>query len=176
VLWLAPADDSGTARHAVGNLRQAARVRGIDPDRLVFAAPAPSFAEHLARHRLADLFLDTAPCGSQWAAANALWAGLPVVACSGETFASRIAVSLLHGAGLPELVTESLNGYEALALKLAKDTALLQSLTRRLADHNARVTLFDAERYRRQIEAAYFRMWQIYQSGERPYSFTVEAN
>jgi predicted O-linked N-acetylglucosamine transferase (SPINDLY family) len=83
---------------------------------------------------------------------------------------------LLHGAGLPELVTENLSDYEALALRLGKDTALLEALKRRLADHNARVTLFDAESYRRQIEAAYLKMWEIYQSGASPRSFIVEAN
>ena len=146
------------------------------PDRIVFAAPVSSFAEQLTRHRLADLFLDTAPCGSQWAAINALWTGVPVLTCKGLTFASRISESSLYAAGLPEFVTESLRDYEALALRLAKDTALLQSLRRRLADHNARVTLFDAERYRRQIEAAYLRMWEIYLSGEAPHSFAVETN
>jgi len=176
VLWLTSPDGSQTAQRAADNLRRAAGARSVDPDRLIFAGAEASFPEHLARHRLADLFLDTAPCGSQWAAANALLAGLPVVTFCGETFASRVSASLLYAAGLPDLATGSLSDYESLAMRLAKDTTLLRSLKSRLADNNARITLFDAERYRRQIEAAYVTMSEIAQRGEQPRSFTVNAN
>ena len=116
VLWLPEHHPSATR-----NLLREAAQRGIDGARLVFAAPVPSPAGHLARLRLADLFLDTLPYNAHSTANDALWAGLPVLTCIGNSFAGRVAASLLHAVGLPELITESLSSYEALALKLARD-------------------------------------------------------
>ena len=113
VLWLLEANAL-----VKDNLREEARQRGVDPDRLIFAPKLPS-PEHLARHRLADLFLDTLPYNAHTTASDALWAGLPVLTCAGETFAGRVAGSLLHAVGLPELVTTSLEEYETLARKLS---------------------------------------------------------
>ena len=169
VLWLLV--DNATAQN---NLRQEAAARGIDPARLVFGAQL-SLEEHLARHRLADLFLDTLPYNAHTTASDALWAGLPLVVCRGETFAGRVAASLLHAIGLPELVTGSLDEFEALALQLATDSSRLQSIRRKLAQNRLSYPLFDTDRFRRHIEAAYLTAWEIWQRGESPRSFKVEA-
>ncbi len=168
VLWLFQANDAACA-----NLRREAQVRGIDPARLVFA-PFRDPGEHLARIACADLFLDTLPCNAHTTASDALWAGVPLMTCMGETFAGRVAASLLHAAGLPELVTKTLPDYEALALKLATDPALLQSLRRRLALNRSSCALFDTARFTRHIESAYTTMWEIARRGEGPRSFAVD--
>jgi predicted O-linked N-acetylglucosamine transferase (SPINDLY family) len=162
VLWLLEANVVATR-----NLRGEAAKRGVDPERLVFA-PRASAADHLARQRHADLFIDTLPYNAHTTASDALWAGLPVLTCLGETFAGRVAASLLQAAGLDELITTSLSDYEALALKLARDPALLASIKTRLAQNRDSCPLFDTARATRGIEAAYTLMWQRYQNGERP--------
>jgi protein O-GlcNAc transferase len=169
VLWLL-GDNTAAER----NLRQEAHARGIDPARLIFA-PRLALAEHLARQRLADLFLDTLPINAHTTASDALWAGLPVVTCRGNSFVARVAASILCAAGLPELVTENLAQYEACALRLATDQALLASLRRRLEDNRSSCALFDIERYTRHIEAAFTTMWDVAQRGEPPRSFSVAA-
>jgi predicted O-linked N-acetylglucosamine transferase (SPINDLY family) len=152
VLWLKqpPADTRI-------NLEKEAAARGIAPARLVFADNAP-LDVHLARHRLADLFLDTLPYNAHATAADALWAGLPVLTCKGNAFAGRVAASLLGAAGLHELVTENLADYETLALSLARDPARLQKLKGKLTQNLQTAPLFDADRFRPSIEAAYVRM------------------
>jgi len=127
----------------------------------------------LARLRLADLFVDTLYYNAHATAADALWAGLPIVTCAGATFASRVAGSLLTAVGLPELVTYSLADYEALACKLARDPELLATIRRRLARQRETYPLFDTERFTRYIEAAYTTMWQRHQRGEPAQSFAV---
>jgi predicted O-linked N-acetylglucosamine transferase (SPINDLY family) len=149
VLWLL--EDNAGARV---NLEREARARGVDPARLVFARRLPH-AEHLARHRLADLFLDTLPYNAHTGASDALWAGLPLVTCAGSTFAGRVAGSLLHAVGLPELATRSLAEYEALALQLASDRRRLRQLRERLAANRGAAPLFDTERFRQNLESAY---------------------
>jgi protein O-GlcNAc transferase len=168
VLWLLR-DNDGAER----NLRQHAGRRGIDPSRLVFAGRLPP-DEHLARHGLADLFLDTLPCNAHTTASDALWAGLPVLTCLGEAFAGRVAASLLHAVGAPELIAGNLDDYEALALRLARDPALLAELKERLTRNSATCPLFDTDRFARHIEAAYMTMWQTWQRGEPAKSFSVE--
>jgi protein O-GlcNAc transferase len=167
VLWLL--DDNPAA---TGNLRAAAAARGIDPARLVFA-PRIAPADHLARHRLADLFLDTLPYNAHTTASDALWAGLPVVTCQGTAFDGRVAASLLVAAGLPELVTQSQADYEALARALGDDPARLAALRDRLARNRNRSPLFDTDRFRHAIEAAYLRMLEIRRRGEPAQSFSV---
>ena len=168
VLWLL--EDN---RWAKGNLQHEAQARGVDPARLIFA-PRMDLGEHLARHRLADLFLDTLPCNAHTTASDALWAGVPVLTCAGGTFAGRVAGSLLHAVGLPELVTHHLPDYEALALKLAQDPSLLGTLHAKLARNRSTRPLFDTDRFRRHIESAYETMWEICQRGERPRAFAVD--
>ncbi len=128
---------------------------------------------HLARHRLADLFLDTLPCCAHTTASDALWAGLPVLTCSGTTFAGRVAASLLHALGLPELVMPSLAEYEATALRLAGDPAALAALKAKVAAHRGTHPLFDTARFCRGIEAAYIEMHARARRGEAPVGFSV---
>jgi protein O-GlcNAc transferase len=168
VLWLV--QDNSDAKE---NLRKEAAVRGIDPARLVFAGrQGPE--EYLARYRLADLFVDTLPYNAHTTASDALWMGLPLLTCRGDSFVGRVATSLLYAAGLPELATHDLGEYEALALRLATDAPLLRGLRHRLAQNRATCPLFDTDRFRRHIESAYRTMWELQQCGESPRSFSVE--
>jgi protein O-GlcNAc transferase len=168
MLWLLRANEG-----AERNLRREAGRRGIDPSRLVFAGRLPP-AEHLARHRLADLFLDTLPYNAHTTASDALWMGLPVLTCKGEAFAGRVAASLLQAVGIPELITANLEDYQTLALKLAHDPAWLAEIKAKLMGHRNTYPLFDAVRFTRHIEAAYTKMWETWQRGEAPKSFSVE--
>lgn len=167
VLWLLQA-----GQDMQQNLQQEARLRGVEPGRLVFAPKRP-LPEHLARYQVADLFLDTAPCGAHTTASDALWAGLPVLTYAGATFAARVAGSLLHGVGLAELVTDSLAHYEALALHLAQQRDQLQALRARLLEQRHRAPLFDTPRFTRHLEAAYAHMWARHQQGMAPQAFDV---
>jgi predicted O-linked N-acetylglucosamine transferase (SPINDLY family) len=152
VLWLKQAGDK-----ARENLQEAAKARGIETGRLIFAKAAP-LDVHLARHGLADLFLDTLPYNAHATACDALWAGLPVLTRRGTAYAGRVAASLLTAAGLPELITETAEEYEALALTLARDRARLRALRDKLAANRATAPLFDTPRLARDLEAAYIRM------------------
>ena len=169
VLWLL--DDNPTA---VRNLKREAEARGVSAQRLVFAPRRP-LEEHLARHRLADLFLDTLPCNAHTTASDALWAGLPLLTCTGETFAARVAASLLSAVGLPELIVDSLEAYEALAIKLGRDPRALSQLKTRLAQHRDTAPLFDTEGFARHLESAYLTMWERAQKGLPAESFAVAA-
>jgi predicted O-linked N-acetylglucosamine transferase (SPINDLY family) len=167
VLWLLR-----THPFAEENLGREAAARGIDPARLVYADRV-SLERHLARHRLADLFLDTLPYNAHTTASDALWTGLPVVTCLGRAFAGRVAASLLYAIGLPELVTHGLEEYEACALRLATEPSLLGTLRDRLSRNRPTHPLFDSDRYRRHIEAAYTTMWELWQRGESPRNFAI---
>jgi predicted O-linked N-acetylglucosamine transferase (SPINDLY family) len=147
VLWLldSPARD---------NLRGTATARGVDASRLVFAPRLPA-DQHLARHQLADLFLDTLPYNAHTTCSDALWAGLPVVTCYGKAFHGRVAASLLKAIDLPELVTTRLQDYEARALELATNAALLQATREKLQRNRTTTPLYDSDRFRKNIEAAY---------------------
>ena len=170
VLWLAR--DNAVAQR---NLQAGAAARGIDPARLVFANRVDSPADHLARHRLADLFLDTIPYNAHSTAASALWTGLPVITCMGQTFQSRVGASLLRAMGLPELVTHSLEEYGQLAGLLAREPARLAAIQQRLEANRLTSPLFDTDRFARHIEAAYTGMWERHRDGEQPESFSVAA-
>jgi protein O-GlcNAc transferase len=169
VLWLLEANDTFHA-----NLRAEAERQGVGGERLIFAPIIP-VAEHLARLRLADLFLDTLPYNAHTTASDALWAGLPLVTCRGTAFAGRVAASLLGVMGMPELVTENPEDYERLALKLAWDPALLKSLRDKISQNRASSPLFDTALYRRHIEEAYKSMWHIAERGEAPRGFRVNG-
>jgi protein O-GlcNAc transferase len=170
VLWVRDSNEAATA-----NLRREAEKRGVAASRLVFAKFSKSMETHLARHHLADLFLDTLPYNAHTTASDALWMGLPVLTCLGTTFAGRVAASLLRAAGLEELIALSLEEYEKLAVKLAQDPALLNSLRERIVVSRRLSPLFDTARFTRHIEAAYIQMWGRLQRGEPPSAFTVEA-
>jgi predicted O-linked N-acetylglucosamine transferase (SPINDLY family) len=162
VLWLLDAN-----LQAKGNLRAEARARGIDPLRLIFAPKLP-LAQHLARLANADLVLDTLPYNAHTTASDALWAGVPVVTCPGETFASRVAASLLRAAELPELVAASLEEYVSVALRLAQEPSGLAALKAKLRSRRSTCALFDSERYARNLEALYERMFERWRSGLPP--------
>jgi predicted O-linked N-acetylglucosamine transferase (SPINDLY family) len=150
VLWLARTDEV-----AAENLRREAVRRGVDPERLVFATRVPSLADHLARQRLADLFLDTLPYNAHATAVDALWVGLPVLTRLGEGFAGRVAASLLTSIGLPELITLTPQEYEDTAVQLAHDPGRLVAVKRKLAEHRLTTPLFDTRTFIRDLESAY---------------------
>ena len=165
VLWLL-----ATNKSAETNLRMEAQRRRIDPSRLVFA-PKKKLSEHLARHAFADLFLDTLPYNAHTTASDALWAGLPVVTCQGETFPGRVCASLLQAVGLPQLITTSLSDYENLALRLANSPDLLKEIRSQLLHNRTTFPLFDIARFTAHLETAYAKMWRRWQAGEKPQSF-----
>jgi predicted O-linked N-acetylglucosamine transferase (SPINDLY family) len=170
VLWLS---ESGAT--AVANLRREAKSNGVSPDRLIFATRVPSVADHLARLRQSDLFVDTLPYNAHTTAADALWVGVPVLTCPGATFPARVAASLNNAIGLPELIVPSLEEYEKLALALACDPSGLSALKAKLARHRGTYPLFDTKRFARNIEAAYRTMWERYQQGRTPESFAFDS-
>ena len=162
VLWILEDNTS-----AAENLKKEAVARGIGADRLIFAKRVP-LPEHLARHQLADLFLDTLPCNAHTTASDALWSGLPMLTCLGETFAGRVGASLLKAIGLPELITNTLESYERMAVDLASDPEKLAAIRRVLAGNRQTTPLFDTGLYTKHIEAAYQAMYERYQAGLSP--------
>jgi len=166
-LWLL--EDNATA---VGNFRRAAEARGVAPERLVFATRVGA-GEHLARQRLANLFLDTLPYGAHTTASDALWAGLPVLTCLGPTFAGRVGASLLGAVGMPELITRSLDEYESVALRLARDPAELRAVRTKLEANRGGAPLFDTARFTRHLETALVTMHERAERGQAPESFDV---
>lgn len=167
VLWLL---ESNAA--APENLRREAARHGVAPERLVFAPKLPVH-EHLARQRLADLSLDTLPCNAHTTATDALWLGVPHLTCRGSTFAGRVAASLLNALGLPELIAENLPEYERLAQALANDPDRLAEVRARLGRQRESAPLFDTNRFRRHLEAAYRSMWETHQRGDAPAAITI---
>ena len=155
ILWLL--EDNALAAE---NLRLEAKRRGVDEKRLVFATRLPP-SEHLARHRHADLLLDTFPCNAHTTASDALWAGLPVLTLMGESFASRVAASLLNAAGLPELVTETQAGYEALAIELANNVNRLDLLKLKLVNNLKNTPLYNTALFTSHLEGLYAELCQL---------------
>jgi predicted O-linked N-acetylglucosamine transferase (SPINDLY family) len=162
VLWLF--DDNPWAN---ANLRKQAALRGIEPERLLFARHRP-LAEHMARHSLAHLLLDTAPYNAHTTASDALWAGLPVLTRIGETFAGRVAASLLRAVGVPELITETDSEFEELAVDLAHNPDRLHALRRRLEASRHTAPLFDTLAFTHQLEAAFSAMAERHHAGLTP--------
>lgn len=169
VLWLMRYNDQ-----AADNLRREAVERGVDPARLVFASRTPLLKDHFARHRLADLFLDTLPFNAHTTAIDALYAGLPVLTARGTTFVGRVAESQLHAIGLADMVADNLEAYEAAALRLARNPIELKAVRDRLAKNRLDHPLFDSARLCRHIEAAYIKMYEHHRRGEQPAPFAVE--
>jgi protein O-GlcNAc transferase len=169
VLWLLEPQQA-----AATVLRDRLALRGLDPGRLIFAPTAPP-AEHRARVAVADLALDCHPYGSHTTASDMLWAGVPLVALSGDTFASRVSASVLTAAGLPELITRSLDEYEQLALRLAMDRAQLAELKGRLQAHRATAALFDTARFTRNLERALTAIWERHAGGLPPDHVSIGA-
>ena len=162
VLWLLKAN-----KWAEQNLRRESQSRGVHPDRLVFADRMPT-PEHLSRHRLADLFLDTFNFNAHTTASDALWMGVPVVTKLGLGFSARVAGSLLNAIGLPELATTSAEQYERLALDLATNSETLVEIRRKLLERRNTAPLFDTELFANHIERAYQQAYQRYFDGKEP--------
>jgi predicted O-linked N-acetylglucosamine transferase (SPINDLY family) len=165
VLWLLEA-----VAPFAQNIARHAQAHGVAPQRILFAPDRPP-DRHLARLGLADLFLDGQPYNAHTTGSDALWAGVPLLTRRGAAFPGRVAASLLYAAGLPELVTETVEDYEALAIKLATDSEMFTALKRRITKNCA---LFDTDLFRRNLEAAYTCMWKQWLSGGNPQPFAVQ--
>ena len=168
VLWLFQDHDWAT-----NNLKKEAQERGIEASRLVFAKRLP-LEEHLARHRQADLFLDTFPYNAHTTASDALWAGLPLLTMKGESFASRVAASLLTAIDLPELITSSQEHYETLAIELATNPAKLKAIKVKLESNRLTTPLFDTPRFTKNLEHAYTKMYERYHADLPPDNIYIE--
>jgi predicted O-linked N-acetylglucosamine transferase (SPINDLY family) len=163
VLWLAEGNP-----FVAENLRQAAIQQGISAARLIFARRLPDIGQHLARQRLADLFLDTLPYNAHTTSCDALWAGLPVLTCAGEVYAARVAASLLNAMNLPELITARMEDYEARAIELATQPEKLRAIKAKLALNRLRAPLFDTPLFTRHIETAFFEVHARFRGGLTP--------
>jgi predicted O-linked N-acetylglucosamine transferase (SPINDLY family) len=163
VLWLSQSNEAAT-----DNLRRECLRRGVAGERLIFAKRMPSPADHLARHRAADLFLDTRPYNAHATAINALWTGLPVLTFPGEGFASRVAASLLKAIGLPELIATSARDYEDTAVRMAEDPRFHAAIKEKLAHNRLRQPLFDTPRFTRNLETAYSKILERFHAGLPP--------
>jgi len=170
VLWI-----PGSSPTVMANLQREAMAHGIASERLIFARYEKKPENHLARLRLADLFLDTLPYNAHSTAAEALWAGLPLLTCQGNSFQARVAASLLQTIGLPELVTRSLGEYEERAIALARDPEQLAAIREKLAGRRDTSPLFDTRRFTRDLEFVYATMWKRQQSGLLPETFSMAA-
>jgi predicted O-linked N-acetylglucosamine transferase (SPINDLY family) len=169
VLWLREANAAATT-----NLKREAEARGVSAERIIFAGRLPLLSDHLARHRLADLFLDTLPYNAHTTASDALWAGLPVLTQIGETYVGRVAASLLNAVGLPELVTHSSAEYIDLAIEIANHPEISRAMKAKLAENRLSTPLFDTKLVTRQIESAFTAMYERYQAGLRPDTIVVQ--
>jgi protein O-GlcNAc transferase len=170
VLWLQAAGQEKVKE----NLRKEASVRGVDPARLVFAEKIESMAEHLARHRAADVFLDTLPFNAQTTAVDALWAGLPVLTCMGESIFARMAGSVLMALGMAELVSKDWQEYEEKAVRVGLEEGYAKSLKEKLGRNRVDAPLFDTKRLTRNMESAYEQMHERVQQGLGPQTFEVK--
>ena len=162
--------DSAAARL---NLRREAVTAGVDPARLVFAGRVP-YGDYLARYRAADLFLDTLPYNAGTTASDALWAGLPVLTCAGDSFAARMGASLLTAVGLPELIAYDRPTYERLAIELAREPGRLAGIRGKLTATRDSTALFDTPRLARSLEALYLRMYERQRLGLLPEHLLLE--
>lgn len=170
ILWLSSQNES-----VIANLRTEAQMRGVNSNRLIFADRTAIMEDHLARHKLADLFLDTLPYNAHTTTLDALWAGLPVLTCIGESFASRVAASALSAIELPELITTSKAKYEDLAIELSFNTEKLKSIKEKLERNRLTTALFDTPRFTKNIESAFTRIYERYQTGLTADHIYIEA-
>ena len=167
VLWLLA--DNPTAKN---NLIKEATARGLDSCRLIFAERMP-LPEHLARHRQADLFLDTLPYNAHTTCSDALWAGLPVLTLMGSTFPGRVGASLLKAIDLPELITNTQEEYEAMAIELAINPQKLRDIKLKLARNRLTTPLFDTPLFTKNLETIYTKMMERYQADLQPDHITI---
>jgi predicted O-linked N-acetylglucosamine transferase (SPINDLY family) len=167
-LWLLE-DNPGSS----ANLKKHAQQAGIDPERLIFAQRVP-IAEHLNRHRLADLFLDTLPYNAHTTASDALWAGLPLLTLKGSTFPGRVAASLLTALQAPELITESEEAFKQAAIHAARDPQWLAQIRHKVAEQRLKAPLFDTPRMTKYLEEAFMAMHERHQAGQTPDHMTID--
>ena len=158
VLWLL-----ADAKVTIENLKFEAASRGVDPSRLVFAERV-SPSEHLARHKAADLFLDTLPYNAHTTASDALWSGLPILTLIGESFPARVCASILNAIGMPELITDSTTSYEAMAIKIASDPKLLEELKLKVQKNRLTKPLFNTAQFTTDLERLYEKAYFEYQA------------
>jgi hypothetical protein len=163
VLWLSYRDDPTSS-----NFIKEAEARGIDPSRIIFAPRLKDVGEHLARMQCADLLLDTYPYNAHSTASVALWAGLPVLTRMGESFASRVAASLLTTCQLPELIVQTADEYQSLAINLGNNPLKITEFKKRLRDYKDRNPLFNSADYTRKLENLFCQMYERSQSGQTP--------
>ena len=168
VIWLMKLNEAAEA-----NLTKEAINNGINPNRIIYATRVPQVEDHLARYQLADLFLDTFPYNAGTTASDALWAGLPTLTTMGKSFASRMAASLLNAIGLPELITNTQEEYEALAIELAMNPNKLTDIKNKLASNRLTTPLFDTPLFTKNLEVAYSKMYERYQDDLQPDHITI---
>jgi len=168
VLWLIKDSEKGAL-----NLKKEAKKRGISPDRIIFANRM-SVSDHLARHKLADLFLDTFPYSAHTTCSDALWSGLPIVTLMGNSFASRVGGSLLKAIGLKDLITKNITTYENLILKLANDPKKLKNIRKKLNQNRFKMPLFDTKTYTKKLESSYTKIYKRYHEGKLPKNIIVD--
>jgi predicted O-linked N-acetylglucosamine transferase (SPINDLY family) len=161
VLWLL--EDNPVNKK---NIQKEAKRRGISEDRIIFANRIDN-SEHLARHQLADLFLDTLPYNAHTTASDALWSGLPVLTCKGDTFQGKVASSLLNAIGLPELITNSLHEYQKLAIKIANDNNI-SDIKNKLNNNIKSTALFNTKNFTKYMEEAYIKIYEQNKKGLKP--------
>jgi len=170
VLWLSSQNQWATA-----NLKRETEKRGINQNRLIFAEKLPSMADHLARQQLADLFLDTSPYNAHTTALDALWAGLPILTCPGESFASRAASSALRVIDMPELIADSLEHYESIAIELAKNPTKIKEIKEKIERNKFTSRLFDTKTYTSHLETAYKIIYERYHKDSLPEHIYIES-
>ena len=168
VLWILHENET-----AVKNLQKEATIRNVNPDRIKFAQHM-KMSEHLARHKAADLFIDTFPYNAHTTASDALWAGLPVLTLMGESFASRVAGSLLNAIDLPELITHTKKEYEDKAIELANNKSLLNEIRNKLNKNRLTKPLFNTKLFTKNLEKAYLMIYEKYINGKKPKNIEIK--
>ena len=168
VIWLLESNEKSSE-----NLKKEAGNRGIDPKRIIFSKALP-LDEHLARHKAADLFIDTFPYNAHTTCSDSLRVGLPVLTLQGETFASRVSSSLLNAVGLKELITYSSKEYEDLAVEFATDASKLKNIKNKLEINKNKLPLFNTKLFTSHIEQAYFEMYKRYNKNEKPENIEIK--
>jgi predicted O-linked N-acetylglucosamine transferase (SPINDLY family) len=168
VIWLSPAP-----YRAAQNIHNFARKLGVDSNRIIFSNREDKSEDHLARQRLADLFLDSFPHNAHATSCDALWAGLPILTRIGQGYAARVAASLLNAVGMPEMVTTTTDDFINKAICIANTPGESERLKAKLAQNLLSMPLFNTERYARNLEKAYTIMMERYQNGEAPSAINI---
>ena len=168
VLWILPQNETATK-----NLQKEAALRNVNPKRIIFAQRM-KMSDHLARHKAADLFIDTFPYTAHTTASDALWAGLPVLTRIGESFASRVAASLLNAIELSELVTYTKKEYENKAIELANNPNTLKEIKNKLNKNRHTKPLFNTKLFTNNLEMAYLKIYEKYVDNKKPDNIEIK--